>query len=329
MLSDKVSPDALKKILEFKNADLPVFCSNNNKPISCASLGENSNAAARIADKLWDGADFENFANANLVPSCEGDFEYIMRRGKNDVFFLSGEGRKKIIFDAKGTPELWNAVDGSRRAPDKWRLLEDGRTEIDLSLPKHGSIFVVFVDKSEASPALAAPKNSMEITGPWSVSFQKGRGAPDKIVMDTLVDLTKHDDFGVRHFSGEASYSNTFKLDSIPSRAELLLGEVNNLAEIFVNGQKAALLWTYPFKCDVAKYLKPGTNTLEIKVTNTWRNRLIGDCHMPPDKKITSSNSNVRTRNCKRDKQTIYSGYCMDDPLYPSGLAGKVNLLYE
>lgn len=48
---------------------------------------------------------------------------------------------------------------------------------------------------------------------------------------------------------------------------------------------------------------------------------------MPPDKKITSSN--VRTRNCKRDKQTIYSGYCMDDPLYPSGLAGKVNLLYE
>ena len=326
LLSDKVSPAALKRILEFKKAGLPVFC-NNNKPTSCAGLGENNEAIADIADNLWDGADFGKFAKEKLTPSCEGDFEYIARRGENDVFFLVGQGRKKIIFDAKGIPELWNAVDGSRFAPDKWRRLDDGRTEIELSLPKHGSIFVVFADKSHAAPALPAPKNSMEICGPWSVSFQKGRGAPDKILMDSLVDLTKHGDFGVRHFSGEASYSNTIKLDAIPSRAELTFDEVNNLAEIYVNGEKAATLWTYPFKCDIAKYLKKGSNTLEIKVVNTWRNRLIGDCYMPPDKKITKSN--VRTRNCKRDKQTIFSGYCMDDPLYPSGLAGKVKLLYE
>ena len=167
----------------------------------------------------------------------------------------------------------------------------------------------------------------MEISGPWNVSFQAGRGAPDKITIDTLEDLSKHDNFGVRHFSGEAVYTNIFKLDLRPNRAELVLSEVNNLAEVYINGQKAAVLWTYPFKCDIAKYLKLGENHMEIKVINTWRNRLIGDCHMPPEKKITMGN--VRTRNCKRSKQSIFSGYCMDDPLHPSGLVGKVKLFYE
>ena len=101
MLSDKVSPDALKKILEFKNAGLPVFCSNN-KPISCAGLGENPNAAAKIADKLWGGADFENFANANLVPSCEGDFEYITRREKTMYFSSRVKAAKKLFSTQRG-----------------------------------------------------------------------------------------------------------------------------------------------------------------------------------------------------------------------------------
>ncbi len=327
LLSDKVSPAALKKILEFKNAGLPVFCASNNKPRSCAGLGEDPCATAELADQLWDGSDFGKYAEKNLIPSCEGDFEYIVRRGDNDVFFLTGEGRKKVVLDAKGIPELWNAVDGSRSAPENWRRLADGRTEIEISLPKHGSIFVVFVDNSNASPPLTIPKNSMEISGPWNVSFQAGRGAPDKITIDTLEDLSKHDNFGVRHFSGEAVYTNIFKLDLRPNRAELVLSEVNNLAEVYINGQKAAVLWTYPFKCDIAKYLKLGENHMEIKVINTWRNRLIGDCHMPPEKKITMGN--VRTRNCKRSKQSIFSGYCMDDPLHPSGLVGKVKLFYE
>ena len=327
LLSDRVSPAALAKILEFKRAGLPVFCAPRNKPVGSPGLGEKDAGIAEIVGELWDGSDFAGYAKENLIPACVGDFEYIVRRGESDIFFLCGEGSKKVVFDAKGIPELWNAVDGSRSAPDSWRVLEDGRVEVDIKLPKHGSVFVVFKGNSDAVPKPSSPKNSMEICGSWHIAFQSGRGAPDEISMDNLTDLSKHQDFGVRHFSGEAVYRNSFKLDALPSRAEIVLGEVYNLAEVYVNGEKAAVLWTYPFKCDVAKYLKVGDNRLEIKVINTWRNRLIGDCHLPKNKRITKGN--VRTRNEKRGDHTIFSGYCIDDPLYPSGLVGKVKLLYE
>ena len=45
------------------------------------------------------------------------------------------------------------------------------------------------------------------------------------------------------------------------------------------------ILWSDPFRIDVAKHLKPGTNTLEVAVTNLWVNRLIGDEQLPADVK--------------------------------------------
>ena len=72
--------------------------------------------------------------------------------------------------------------------------------------------------------------------------------------------------------------------------------------------------------------MKIGENSIEIKVITLWRNRLIGDCYLPEDKKITKTN--VRTRNHKRTNETQFSGYCQDDPLVPSGLVGEVKLKY-
>ena len=37
---------------------------------------------------------------------------------------------------------------------------------------------------------------------------------------------------------------------------------------------------------DVTGALKPGANQVEIKVTNEWTNRLIGDRSAAPDKKV-------------------------------------------
>lgn len=130
----------------------------------------------------------------------------------------------------------------------------------------------------------------------------------------------------MRHFAGTVSYKNKFNLEEVPARARLVLPQVNYVADVFVNGKKAAALWTYPFECDVANLLKEGENALEIRVATLWRNRLIGDCFLPPDKKIAKTN--VRTRNHKRTTETLFSGYCQDDPLLPAGLVGEVKLSY-
>ena len=44
-----------------------------------------------------------------------------------------------------------------------------------------------------------------------------------------------------------------------------------------VNGKPLGTFWKAPFRVDVTSALKPGANTLEIKVINLWVNRLIGD----------------------------------------------------
>ena len=63
---------------------------------------------------------------------------------------------------------------------------------------------------------------------------------------------------------------------------------------------------------DVTAALKPGANTLEIKVTNLWVNRLIGDQQPDVTKKYT---------------YTAQQFYRADSPLLPSGLLGPVRIV--
>jgi len=64
------------------------------------------------------------------------------------------------------------------------------------------------------------------------------------------------------------------------------LGTVYDLAEVWINGKLVGSLWKAPYALDVTQALKPGDNRLEIKVTNEWTNRIMGDRLAPTDKKI-------------------------------------------
>ena len=52
---------------------------------------------------------------------------------------------------------------------------------------------------------------------------------------------------------------------------------MKELAEVSVNGKSLGLRWHAPFQIDVTSALQPGVNKLEIKVTNLWQNRMIGE----------------------------------------------------
>jgi hypothetical protein len=85
----------------------------------------------------------------------------------------------------------------------------------------------------------------------------------------------------LRYFSGHGHYSLDVQIaDSYlrPGLAlELDLGEVHDVAEVWINNRKVASLLMRPYRVDVAPYLKIGSNHFEIVVTNTLRNRLVGD----------------------------------------------------
>ncbi len=88
-------------------------------------------------------------------------------------------------------------------------------------------------------------------------------------------------------FSGTATYRKQWDLPAgfleADQKIYLDLGRVQKIARVRINGQELPDLWKLPFRTEVSKYLKAGSNELEIEVTNTWANRMIGDEELPAD----------------------------------------------
>jgi hypothetical protein len=153
------------------------------------------------------------------------------------------------------------------------------------------------------------------IAGPWDIRFPAGWGAPEKVTVDELISWTEHADAGVRHFSGSSTYIKEANVPAgmvRPGRMWYLnLGTVKEVAELSINGKALGVLWKPPFLLEVSDVIRAGANHLEIRVTNLWPNRLIGDQKLPQNQRYTWTNSNP---------------YSADSPLLPSGLLGPVTL---
>jgi hypothetical protein len=85
-----------------------------------------------------------------------------------------------------------------------------------------------------------------------------------------------------------------------------------NIATVKINGINCGTIWTAPYELDITKAIKPGENKIEIEVTNTWHNRLIGDALLLPEKRTTWTTAPFRLK---------------DKPLLPAGLIGNVTLI--
>jgi len=148
------------------------------------------------------------------------------------------------------------------------------------------------------------------------VSFPPNWGAPPSIHLEGLTSWTKHSDEGVKYFSGTATYTKEIEArrEWFRPGAKLVLdlGEVKEIAEVSVNGKPLGILWKPLFQADVTAALKPGRNHLEIKITNLWLNRLVGDRQPSAEKKYTF---------------ITFQHYTKDTPLLDSGLLGPVRLL--
>jgi alpha-L-rhamnosidase/F5/8 type C domain len=213
--------------------------------------------------------------------------------------------------------ELWHPDTGVIE-PAEYKI-ENGRTSVPLHLDPYGSVFVVFRRKTTAPSRTAPHPTSTVLTsvqGPWDVSFPPNWGAPPRIKLDKLVSWTESSEDGVKYFSGTATYTKDIEApqDWFRSGAKLVLdlGNVKEIAEVAVNGKPLeTILWKEPYQADITGALRPGTNHLEIKVTNLWSNRVIGD---------------EQPGNPKRYTFLDYRPYKKDSPLLESGLLGPVKL---
>ena len=231
------------------------------------------------------------------------------RLGDADVYFiteLAGKAQSvAAAFRVAGRlPELWNPVDGSIREAATYSSA-GGVTKLPLELGGYDSLFVVF---RKAAPATArsaganlpAWQEAQVLGGPWDVTFDSKWGGPVQPVrFETLTDWSKHADAGIKFYSGKATYRTSFTLaDNLAGKPLALeLGVVKDvgMARVKLNGTDLGIVWRPPFRVELGNALKPGANTLEVTVVNSWRNRLIGDAALPEAQRRTKTNVRVVT----------------------------------
>jgi hypothetical protein len=133
--------------------------------------------------------------------------------------------------------------------------------------------------------------DSICLTGSWLVSFEERAGGPEQDQQMQLSSWTKHKNDNIKYYSGTAIYKKSFRIPAeIPWTSHpvyLELGNVREIASLYINGKEAGILWKPPYEMDINSYLVPGDNNLEIHVVNTWTNRLIGDMRQPEEERQT------------------------------------------
>ncbi len=243
-----------------------------------------------------------------------------------DVYFVDNRNDRAENLDATfrvdgKAPELWDAASGETK-PVAYSAVVDGRTNVRLHLDPYGTAFVVFREPAKTAARTLPEEKETVVAGAddslnkdWAVSFEPNRGAPDTAKFDRLISWSESADMGVKYFSGSATYTKTIEVPasafSAGAHQWLDLGDVENLAEVIVNGKDLGILWKTPFKIDVSDALKPGSNEIKIAVTNLWVNRMIGD---------------QQPWALKRYAFADFTPYKADSPLLPSGLLGPVQL---
>lgn len=313
----------LKRIKTLVDAGVKVI---GAKPEKSPSLADNDAEFQKLVNDIWSKSNVATFDKTNLQPDViisnaknkilfrhRAGFDSAQPTANQDIYWLNNRSdnptNAEVSFRVSGkVPELWNAQTGKTEKLSY--QIKDGRTIVPLKFDSWDAYFVVFKDKATANSVAIAPKTETTLTTistPWQVKFN------DKnVLFDKLMSWVDNTDSDVKYFSGTATYTNTFKVDALNKSAKYVidLGDVKNIAELIVNGKNVGTVWKKPFRLDISEAIKAGDNNIQVKVTNTWVNRLIGDAQP----------------NAVKTTFTTMPFYRGQEPLLPSGIIGEVKM---
>jgi hypothetical protein len=190
-----------------------------------------------------------------------------------------------------------------------------GVGNLGLGTAEAGTYDVELSDGRRRRVGVAPVMTGLHMEGRWAISFPHGSGGPEAMTMDRLQSWTESPNAGVRYFSGTATYRSKIDVtDGVSGDGREVwmdLGDVREVVTVLVNGKEVGTLWHPPFLVRIDGALRGGSNEVELRVTNLWPNRLIGD--EQPSEVVRSTKTNVHV-------------YTKDSPLLPSGLLGPVTL---
>jgi hypothetical protein len=263
--------------------------------------------------------------------------------GSKTIYFVSNQNDQEQWYDFsvryKGLkPEIYDPVTGKICKPFSTDTSNGFVKFFELFAPNE-SKFIVFEKAGLPEPyewdnikmsRVVKRMQPLYMNG-WEISFKENENViTRKLVFDSarlakgfvkevldaveLKSWTEDSLPFIKYFSGTAVYRTTYTFDKNPdtvNAVELQMQSVMNIASVKVNGIECGTVWTPPYHVDIKKAIKPGENKIEIEVTNTWHNRLIGDNLLPQYKRTTWTTAPFRLK---------------DKRLLPAGIIGRVEI---
>lgn len=238
-----------------------------------------------------------------------------------DIYFISNQSNQlqhaELRFRVKDMqPELWDPMQGTIKELKQFTLCDEG-TIVPVTLNKSESTFIVF--RKKGLPEINTSNfpivdKEIFIDSPWNLSFRSPLRVPSPIKLDELKDITMFENPWIKYFSGNMIYTTTIQFNPEEmgnGNVYLDLGEVADMAKVWINEKYIGGVWTSPYSLDITRALRKGENRIRIDVVNTWVNRLIGNTIYP---------------EMAEETWVGMSPYDKNSPLRKSGLIGPVIL---
>jgi len=331
--------NVLRRLRDLVQAGLVVA---GPSPLDTPSLADDAQEFRRIRDELW-GADGQGrtvgrgrvygggtidaaLAAEKIAPDVMaqpakvGDTILFQHRALDgtDFYFVTYRsdrpGAIELSFrQTDKTPQLWRATTGERTQLS-YRI-ENGRTIVPIDAAANDAMFIVFRTPAKTNSYAVphrTPRTLSNLDSGWSVRFAGKDSLPAPVSL-AVGSWAEQADPVIKYFAGTATYSRTVDVpkQALDAASSIILdlGEVQDIADVSVNGAAVDVRWTPPYSFDITRALKPGKNTIDVKVTNRAVNGLIG------------------AARSKSAPPSPFGGYKPDAPLRASGLIGPARLL--
>jgi len=303
-----------------------------NLPATPATASKPVDVTRKLSDLVEDGA-LSVQVGGQLAGS---DPRYGQPKELRVEYTLNGAHRSVVVPENETLSIGKPATMGE---PPLFGLHADAAGNVSVAAASPGKVELTMASGKKLAAKVSGVPAPREISGAWDLSFPPNWGAPPQVKLPALMSWADSKDKGVKYFSGTATYTKEIEIPAKELGAGrslwLDLGRVKNLAEVSLNGKPLGILWKPPFRVEITGAAQPGKNKLEVKVTNLWPNRLIGDEQLPADREWEGKRLKAwpqwvldgKPSPTGRYTFTTWHHWTKDEPLLESGLIGPVRMI--
>lgn len=195
------------------------------------------------------------------------------RKAGQEFYFFVNEGENTLAGDLSlattGALAYWNPLDGSTMP---WPgVSRGGRLHTHLYLPRRASAILAVDPQGTPQSAVLPPTPGAvtgELLGPWQVFDDAGQSIALPVPGDWAHQT------GWETFAGRLRFTTIFSVSAEQCTQPLFLdlGQVGDIAEIWLNGTQVGLCAWAPYHLRIDGHCEVGDNRLEVWVTNSIAN---------------------------------------------------------